>query len=101
VGQIADALAQGNWQFAPVGERDRVMLGYVAKLTLTPGTVTEDDVQQLRDAGFSDRAIGDIAANCALFAFFLRIVDGLGASLEPGMDDDARRLGIGRFAGGG
>jgi alkylhydroperoxidase family enzyme len=73
------------------------MLRYVAKLTRTPGQMTEDDVQQLRDAGFSDQAISDIAANCALFAFFLRIVDGLGASLEPGMEEDARRLGIGRF----
>lgn len=73
------------------------MLGYVAKLTLTPGLMSEDDVQQLRAAGFSDHAIGDIAANCALFAFFLRIVDGLGASLEPSMEEDARRLGIGRF----
>lgn len=73
------------------------MLGYVAKLTLTPGLMSEDDVQRLRAAGFSDQAIGDIAANCALFAFFLRVVDGLGASLEPSMEDDARRLGIGRF----
>jgi alkylhydroperoxidase family enzyme len=74
------------------------MLRYVAKLTVTPGAMTEKDVQQLRAAGFSDPAIGDIAANCALFAFFLRIVDGLGATLEPSMEEDARRLGLGRFA---
>jgi len=75
------------------------MLKYVAKLTLTPGAMTEDDVQQLRTAGFSDSGIGDIATNCALFSFFLRIVDGLGATLESSMEEDARRLGLGRFAG--
>lgn len=71
------------------------MLRYVDKLTLRPGEMVEQDVQDLRDAGFSDRAIADIAINAALFAFFNRIVDGLGGALEPEMDADARKLGLG------
>lgn len=73
------------------------MLEYCYKLALTPGQMTEADVARLRDAGFSDAAIGDIAANTALFAFFNRIVDGLGASLDSGMEAEARKLGIGHF----
>ena len=70
------------------------MLKYVYKLTVRPGDVVEADIAPLREAGFSDAAIGDIAINCSLFAFFTRIVDGLGATLEPGMVEEAERLGL-------
>ncbi len=75
------------------------MLRYVYKLTRQPGDVGEADIQPLRDAGFDDQAIGDIATNCALFAFFTRIVDGLGATLEPGMVAEAERLGLSSHLG--
>lgn len=70
------------------------MLRYVYKLTVQPGDIVEADVTPLREAEFSDKAIGDIAINCSLFAFFTRVVDGLGATLEPGMIEDAERLGL-------
>jgi uncharacterized protein YciW len=70
------------------------MLKYVHRLTVQPGAMTEADVSKLREAGFGDRAITDIAANCALFAFFTRIVDGLGATLEADMPSEAERIGI-------
>ncbi len=58
------------------------MLDYVAKLTETPSAVVEADVQALRRAGFSDRAILDVAQITAYFAFVTRLADGLGVSLE-------------------
>jgi uncharacterized protein YciW len=58
------------------------MLDYAAKLTLTPAAVTREDVQALRDAGFDDRAVLDIAQITAYFAFVNRTVDGLGVSVE-------------------
>ena len=61
---------------------DRAMLDYAAKLTLTPAAVTDDDVQSLREAGFGDRAILDIAQLTAYFAFVTRLADGLGVTLE-------------------
>ncbi len=67
---------------ASLSEADRVMLDYVAKLTLTPSAVTPQDVQALREAGFDDRAILDIVQITAYFAFVTRIADGLGVALE-------------------
>jgi uncharacterized peroxidase-related enzyme len=67
---------------ASLGAADRAMLDYVAKLTLAPATVTRDDVQALRDAGFEDRAILDIAQITAYFALVNRTADGLGVTLE-------------------
>jgi uncharacterized peroxidase-related enzyme len=93
--KVSDLLAQGNWQDAPVSDQDREMLRYVDKLTLRPGEMVEGDVIALREAGFTDRAIADVAMNAALFAFFNRIVDGLGGTLDDGMEDDARELGLG------
>lgn len=58
------------------------MLDYVAKLTETPSAVIEADVEALREAGFSDRAILDVAQITAYFAFVTRLADGLGVSLE-------------------
>lgn len=67
---------------ATLSAADRAMLDYVAKLTLTPATVTRDDVQTLRDVGFDDRAILDIAQITAYFALVNRTADGLGVTLE-------------------
>lgn len=58
------------------------MLEYSTKLTLTPGEVDASDVDQLRDAGFDDRAIHDIACIVGYFAFVNRVADGLGVDLE-------------------
>jgi len=58
------------------------MLAYALKLTRTPAEMTADDVEALRAAGFDDRAIHDICAVVAYFAFVNRIADGLGVELE-------------------
>jgi uncharacterized protein YciW len=58
------------------------MLDYVAKLTREPASIAERDVEMLREAGFEDRAILDIAQLAAYFAFVTRLADGLGVTLE-------------------
>jgi len=63
---------------------DRVMLAYAEKLTRTPGAIEPNDVEALRAEGFDDRAIHDVCAVTAYYAFVNRIADGLGVDLEPG-----------------
>ena len=58
------------------------MLGFVAKLTLEPATVTKDDTDILRANGFDNRAIHDIVQVTAYFAYVNRVADGLGIELE-------------------
>jgi uncharacterized peroxidase-related enzyme len=62
---------------------DRAMLAYAVKLTREPASITAEDVRVLRDAGFDNRAIHDICAIVAYFAFVNRLADGLGVELEP------------------
>ena len=61
---------------------DRAMLDYALTLTQAPHTVTAEAVAALRGAGFDDRAIHDICAVTAYYAFVNRIADGLGVELE-------------------
>lgn len=80
-----DRLVDGLRSAVPgqaVDEGDRRMLEYVVKLTLTPGDLCEADVLPLRAAGFDDRAVHDICAITAYFAFVNRIADGLGVEIE-------------------
>jgi len=58
------------------------MLEFTEKLTIAPASMTEEDVQALRDAGWEDRDILDIVHVCAYFNFRVRIVDGLGLKLS-------------------
>ena len=58
------------------------MLEYAEKLTLTPAMMTEDDINALRDAGWTDRDVLDIVMACAYFNFRVRVVDGLGLDVS-------------------
>ncbi len=67
---------------AELATAEEAMLSYAVKLTLTPAEITSEDVALLRAEGFGDRAIHDICAITAYFAFVNRIADGLGVALE-------------------
>ena len=58
---LAEVVAQ-NWRCAPLDVRQKAMLGFAVKLTNTPKDMEEADRETLRQAGFSDRDIWDIAA---------------------------------------
>ena len=58
------------------------MLGYAVKLSLEPWNMGEADVQELRDAGFSNAGILDIAHVTGYYAYVNRLADGLGVELE-------------------
>jgi len=63
------------------------MLVYAIKLTLTPGEMIAGDVAALRNEGFSDRDVLDIAEVTAYYAYVNRIADGLGVQTEPWLED--------------
>ena len=60
------------------------MLGYVEKLTMSPGDIVESDLTPMRESGFSDRDIFDICEVAAYYAYVNRIADGLGVPVEEG-----------------
>lgn len=64
------------------------MLGYAEKLTRTPKAMQQSDVIALRDVGFSDRDILDIAEVVGYYAYVNRIADGLGVTIETWLEPE-------------
>ena len=58
---LGEALVM-NWRAARLDARQTAMLAFADKMTRASAEITEADRQGLRDAGFSDRDIWDIAA---------------------------------------
>ena len=64
--------------------RNKALLAYAAKLTLDPKEVTEDDINDLREAGLDDEEILRANLITAYFNLSNRISLGLGIELEKG-----------------
>ncbi|WP_157016496.1 peroxidase-related enzyme [Mesorhizobium xinjiangense] len=56
-----------NYRAADLSARHTAMLDFAVKLTEAPDKIVEADRQGLRDAGFCDRDIWDIAATASFF----------------------------------
>lgn len=80
---LGEALVM-NWRVAPLSPKQRAMLDFAEKLTLSSSKVEETDRQALRDAGFSDRDIWDIASVTGFFNMTNRIASATG--MEPNPD---------------
>jgi uncharacterized peroxidase-related enzyme len=63
---LAEQLAT-NYRTANISETHRTMCEVAVKLTEEPGDVTEADLDKLREVGYSDGEIWDIASLTALF----------------------------------
>jgi uncharacterized peroxidase-related enzyme len=66
-----------NYRTAELNRRHRAMLDFAWKLTLSPHDISEEDRQDLRDAGFSDQDIFDICDVAAFFNYSNRMAHGL------------------------
>jgi len=62
-----------NYRAARLSKRQRAMLDFAVKLTNEPWAVEEDDRAALRNVGFSDRDIWDIAAVIGFFNMSNRV----------------------------
>ena len=70
--QFGEEIAQ-NWRAAGLDDQRAAMLDFVVLLTERPDAITEDDREALREAGYSNRAIFDIASVAAFFAMSNRV----------------------------
>jgi uncharacterized peroxidase-related enzyme len=62
-----------NYRAARLDRRQRAMLDFAVKLTTAPHAIEDADRQALRDGGFSDRDIWDIAAVAGFFNMSNRV----------------------------
>lgn len=73
-----------NYRVAPLEPRQRAMLDFAVKLTRASAEVEEPDRQRLREVGFSEREIWDIASVAAFFNMTNRLASAV--AMEPNPD---------------
>lgn len=79
--KTAEALRAGNLDVARLDRPHRLLLDFVETITRHAYRVTDEQVQRLRDAGWSDEQIAEAAYDAALFNLFTRLADTFG--IEP------------------
>lgn len=80
---MIEALSRGAIDAAPVADAERILLELVAAVTRHAHRLTREDVDRVRDAGWSDEQIAEAVYITALFAFFNRVADAFGLQ-DPG-----------------
>lgn len=75
--ELVEAIRR-DYRTAPIDEQDRVMLDFVAALTLDATRITPEHHARLRAVGFDDRGILQITLIASWFNYINRVADALG-----------------------
>ncbi|MEJ2720798.1 MAG: peroxidase-related enzyme [bacterium] len=81
IGAIED-----DFHEADIPQKDIAMLEYAQKLAAGPSSIERTDIESLRNAGFKDADILDIAQLAAFCSYTDRLAQGLGVGIEPHME---------------
>ncbi|HSN70892.1 MAG TPA: hypothetical protein VLT59_05255 [Steroidobacteraceae bacterium] len=93
------SLARGESP-ASLSSADMAMLRFARKVAVDATAVTAGDVELLKEHGFTDAEVFDIATAAAARAFFTKVIESLGVEADPAfrtMDEELRKaLTVGR-----
>ena len=71
-----------NWREADLDDQEKAMLAFTEKFTLTPSEITDEDIDRLRQAGFSEEQILAVGLGAGYRNWVDRIADLLGVEEE-------------------
>jgi alkylhydroperoxidase family enzyme len=74
---------RSDWRSAPVEPRLRATLGFLEKLTLRPGELSEADAAVVLSEGVTVDALVDAIHVAALFSMIVRLADAFGWDVPP------------------
>jgi alkylhydroperoxidase family enzyme len=74
------AILEGNLEEAGLTTAERALMDYTRLITEAAPRSTFEDVQKLRDQGWSEDQISEAVYIIAMFAFFNRVADAFGVS---------------------
>ena len=78
---VADALRDGDLDSAGLAPPERLLLEFAGTISGAAHRVTDEQVQGLREVGWTDEQIAEAAYVAALFSLFVRLADTFG--IEP------------------
>ena len=88
--QAAAAIRDGDLDKAGVTPAERLLLEFVETLTRHAYKITDEQVQSLRDVGWSDAQIAEAVYDGALFNLFVRLADAFDIHPPEFMDPDGK-----------
>ena len=68
-----------DYHAAPIEPEMKQLLSFAEKMARNASQITAEDIESIRSAGFSDRAILDAAHVTGFFSYMNRVVQALGA----------------------
>ena len=84
--QAAAALRDGDLDAADLTPKHRLLLEFVETLTRYAYRITDEQVQRLRQAGWTDAQIAEAVYDGALFNLFVRLADAFDIHPDPSYD---------------
>lgn len=74
-----------GWRGAGLARDDYALCAFAEKLTQSPASMSELDVEALRSVGFDDEAVHEAVQVVSYFNYINRVADAVHVDLEPGM----------------
>lgn len=88
IGREKALAVKRNYRTAGLDKQTVEMLAYAEQITRDASRITEADIQRLRNVGFTDLNIADIALAASFRSFMSRYFDAVGARAEPDFLDN-------------
>ena len=85
-GETAQAIRDGDLDRASITPAERKLLDFVGTLTRHAYKITDEQVQELREVGWSDEQIAEAVYDGALFNLFVRLADAFDIHPPPDRD---------------
>ena len=83
----AQAIRDGTpLEQVPITEAERVLLEFVGTLTRHAYRITDEEVESMRQVGWSDEQIAEAVYDGALFNLFVRLADAFDIHPQPRYD---------------
>jgi len=72
-----------DYKSAPLSEPEKALFKFVEKVNRQSNQIRREDVEEAKQAGWSDEALYDAITVCALFNFYNRWIDATGVHDLP------------------
>jgi alkylhydroperoxidase family enzyme len=79
---LVDAVLE-DYRTAPIDDREKALFGFIEKMNEQSTQIRRDDIDSLKQAGWTEEAIYDAITVCALFRFYNAWIDATGVHDLP------------------
>jgi len=79
---LVDAVLE-DYCTAPISGREKALFAFIEKMNRASNRLRQEDLEEVKAAGWSEEALYDAITVCALFNFYNKWIDATGVSDMP------------------